>query len=46
MQARQELAEYIKDHPELTWQEIAYSQNVSISQVNKVAKLFGLSKKI
>jgi hypothetical protein len=45
-QARQELANYIKTNPDLTWQEIAYNQNVSISQVNKVARLFRLSRKV
>jgi hypothetical protein len=45
-QAQRELAAYIKDHFELTWQEIAVNQQVSYSQVSKVARLFGLQRHI
>ena len=43
-QAQRELAAYIKDNPQLTWQDIAKDKNVSFSQVSKVARLFNLSR--
>ena len=39
-----QLAVYIKDNPQSTWQDIAYDRNVSISTVCRVAKMFGLSR--
>jgi hypothetical protein len=45
-QAQQELAAFIKAHPELSWMDIALSQSVSLSQVSKVARMFDLQRKI
>ncbi len=43
-QAQRELAEYIRNNPQLTWFDIAVNKSVSICTVSKTAKLFGLSR--
>ncbi len=44
--AQKELADYISQHPELGWQQIAHNKNVSVSHVSKIAKTFGLSRQL
>jgi DNA-binding MurR/RpiR family transcriptional regulator len=43
-QAQRELAAFIKEHPELTWQDIATERSVAICTVTKTAKMFGLQR--
>jgi DNA invertase Pin-like site-specific DNA recombinase len=43
-EARQLLAEYLKQHPELSYREIAETLNCGLSTVAGVAREFGVSR--
>lgn len=40
------VADYIRSHPESTWQKIAGELDISLASVSRIAKEFGLSRPV